>query len=184
MRSIRRALAATAAGLAVAAGSIAVAGPAAAADPGCVGLPSVPAAYVCVVELNPTNALPVVGTPTIPVTVPAVCYYLSCTDPKVVNVPVPTISENGGYVAVIAYKGQVYYIGTGTGPVLTMVTDTVNLVVDTVNNTLNGLPSTDEVFQQVYDKVHVYYYNACRTLNRDIYKYVPNSNIELDCYYI
>jgi hypothetical protein len=111
---LRRALATTVAGLALTAGAVVVAGPAAATGEGCIGLPSVPAAFVCVVSLTPENAVPTVTTANVPVTVPEVCYYVSCTGPKTVQVPVPGATLNSGYVAVVRYKNVDYPIGVGT----------------------------------------------------------------------
>jgi hypothetical protein len=114
MRVLTRALATSVAGLALTAGAVVVAGPAAATGEGCVGLPSVPAAYVCVVSLTPANAVPTVTTTYIPVTVPEVCYFVDCTGPTTVQVPVPGATPNSGYVAVIRHNNVDYPIGVGT----------------------------------------------------------------------
>jgi hypothetical protein len=80
------------------------------ADPaGCVGVSSIPEAFVCVVSVTPTNAVPTVGTTGgTPVTVPSVCYFLSCTDPTTVVVPV--VTGGTGSVAVIFYNGSTYVV--------------------------------------------------------------------------
>lgn len=77
---------------------------------GCVGAPDIPGAYVCVVSLTPTNALPTVTTTTVPVTVPRLCYFAGCTDPRTVQVPVPGYTEGSGYVAVLYWNGGYYTI--------------------------------------------------------------------------
>jgi hypothetical protein len=78
----------------------------------CIGLPSIPPAFVCVVSLTPENAIPSIGTSGgTDVTVPAVCYYLDCTEPTTTTVPTPTIS-GGGSIAVISYNGSTYTVAS------------------------------------------------------------------------
>jgi hypothetical protein len=182
MRVVTRALATTVAGLALTTGAVVAAAPASAAPvgPGCVGLPSVPAAYVCVVSIDPANAVPNVTTTNFPVQVPAVCYYVDCTDPTTVNVPVPGYSDKTGYVAVITYNGQTYSIGAGVGSTLTTVTDLVTFALGAVNDTVNGLPST----QELYDTAIAVWYQRCGTLNTTIHKVTLLRDVDIDCYFI
>lgn len=160
MRSIRRVLAATAAGVAMTAASIAVAGPAAASPEdgkGCAGFPAVPASYVCIISATPANALPTTTTSYIPVTVPAACYVADCTDPTTVQVPVPGAGLNNGDVAVLWYQGTHYPIGVALGgQVLTLAQDTIRLVGNTVNGVLQDLPTTTELLQAVVRAVQPY----------------------------
>jgi hypothetical protein len=114
MRTLNRVLATTVAGLALTTGAVVTAGPAAAAGEGCIGLPSVPAAFVCVVSLTPANAVPTVTSTNIPVTVPEVCYYVACSGPTTVQVPLPGATPNSGYVAVIRHNNVDYPIGLGS----------------------------------------------------------------------
>lgn len=82
----------------------------AAADPisgGCVGLPSQPAAFVCIYNIDPEAAPPGVGEGSPIATIPAVCYFLGCTEPT--DVPVPTVEGSGTY-AVVYYNGQSYEV--------------------------------------------------------------------------
>lgn len=171
MRSIRRLLTATAVGVAMTAGTIAVAGPAVASPEdgkGCVGTPTLPAAYVCLISANPANALPTVTSTPVQVPVPEICYFLDCTDPTSVPVPVPSAGLNNGDIAVVWYRGVYYPIGiavagqvvaiansaiqlavtTVNGAVAT-VNGTVNGTVATVNGIVRGLPSSTEVLQTV-----------------------------------
>lgn len=92
---------------------------------GCIGLPDVPTAYVCVVSLTPTAVVPTVTTSSIPVTVPRFCYVAGCTSATTVNVPVPGATPSTGNVAVIWYRGTSYPIGFGTGPVVQAIVDGV-----------------------------------------------------------
>jgi hypothetical protein len=159
MRSIRRLLTATAVGVAMTAATIAV-GPAAASPEdgqGCVGTPTIPAAYVCVISLTPTNAVPTVTTSYVPVGVPSICYFLDCTDPTTVNVPIPGATVNNGDVAVLWYGGQYYPIGVGAaGVIVPIVQSAINLalqtaggVVTTVNDIVNDLPTTGQILSEL-----------------------------------
>jgi hypothetical protein len=147
MKIMRRALATTVAGLALAAATIAVAAPAS-ADPGngqgCVGTAAVPASYICVIAVTPANAVPTVTTTnTIPVSVPSICYFVGCTAPTTVAVPVPGVAPGSGYVAVLWYQGQTYPIAAGTGAVpLPLIMSTVTLVEGTALGVVNGLKPT------------------------------------------
>ncbi len=132
MRSIRRAVTAVATAAALTVAGAGLATPAH-ADPtdgkGCVGLPTVPVTYVCVISLTPTNAVPTTTTTYIPVNVPPVCYFLDCTDPTTVNVPVPGVSEGSGQVAVLYHNGVYYPIGVGSSGIIATVNDAVDLGV-------------------------------------------------------
>ena len=119
---------------------------------GCVGTPTIPGAYVCVISLTPTSALPTVTTSSVPVPVPPVCYFLDCTDPTTVNVPVPGLTPGSGTVAVLWYQGRHYPIAAGTdqlvaivGQVVTTAVQIANGVVTDVNEVLAGLPTSDEL---------------------------------------
>jgi len=82
----------------------------AAADPipgGCIGLPSEPAAFVCIEYIDPEAAPPGPGSGGTLATVPAVCYFLGCTAPT--EVPAPGIEGSGTY-AVVHYNGQTYTV--------------------------------------------------------------------------
>lgn len=92
---------------------------------GCIGLPDVPAAFVCVISVTPTAVAPTVTTSSIPVTVPRFCYLAGCTSPTTVNVPVPGVTPSTGNVAVIWYRGTNYPIGYGTGAVVQPIVDGV-----------------------------------------------------------
>jgi hypothetical protein len=164
MRSIRRLLTATAVSVAIAAGTIAAVPAAAGPEDGegCVGLPSVPAAYVCVISLTPGNAVPNVTTTTIPVTVPEVCYFLDCAGPTTVPVPIPGASANENAIAVIYYNGQYVPIGLGTvGTLLPIVNGAVTLAVDTA---LGAVETAGEVLANLEDRVQPY----VDLLNREI----------------
>jgi hypothetical protein len=159
MRVLDRALATTVAGLALTAGAVVVAGPAAATGEGCVGLPSVPAAYVCVVALSPENAVPAVTSTNVPVTVPEVCYYVSCTGPKTVQVPVPGATPNSGYLAVLRYQGVDYPVGVGTaGGAYQAILDAGQTVVELADGVVRyvldnvpPVPTVGEIKGVVYD---------------------------------
>ena len=130
MRSVRRAVTAVATAAALTLAGAGLATPAH-ADPadgkGCVGLPTVPVTYVCVISATPTNAVPTTTTSYIPVAVPPVCYFLDCTDATTVNVPVPGVTEGSGQVAVIYHNGVYYPIGIGSGGIIATVGDAVDL---------------------------------------------------------
>ncbi len=166
MRSLTRALAAVATTAALTVAGLAAGGPAY-ADPsngeGCAGLPSIPATYVCVIEVTPTNALPSTYSTPVPVDVPKVCYVAGCTDPAPVNVPVPGLTPGSGQVAVLWYQGQYIPVAAGTGTLLSLVDDVIDLAnggagtvlgiangaVATVNGVLDGLPSVSEIRSMV-----------------------------------
>jgi hypothetical protein len=182
MRTLHRALATTVAGLALTTGAVVAAGPAAATGEGCIGLPSVPAAYVCVVSLTPANAVPTVTSTNIPVTVPEVCYYVACSGPTTVQVPVPGATPNSGYVAVIRHNNVDYPIGVGSvGSVyqailsvaqqaLVLANNGVALVLDTygtVSQIANGwvqyvqdnippVPTVSQIRNTVYGIIDTY----------------------------
>lgn len=98
---------------------------------GCVGTPTIPLTYVCVVSLTPTNAVPDVAVTTyVPVDVPPICYFLDCTEPTTVNVPVPTVTPGSGWVAVLYHDGTYYPIAVSTEGVQTVLAEVVELVRD------------------------------------------------------
>jgi hypothetical protein len=151
----RRALAPLTA-LAFAAAGLAVAGPAAAAGEGCAGLPEMPQAYVCVVELNPGAVAPDVTTTPVPVRVPPVCYVAGCTAPTVVNVPVPGASAGSGNVAVLYYQGTYYPIGIGLDVVWPLVQDVLIVAGDavgTIQGVLDSVPTAGEILRAVHEIV-------------------------------
>lgn len=116
MRLLRSALV-TAATAAVA--TVAAAMPATAAPPiGCYGLPSVPAAFVCVVSFTPGEALPGASS----VTVPAVCAG-DCYGPFTVGIP--SGGSGSGRVAVVTYNGNTYGVVVGQFPDIPDVPDLV-----------------------------------------------------------
>jgi hypothetical protein len=161
MRSLTRLLATTVAGLAVAAGTVVAATPAQATGEGCVGVPSVPAAYVCVVSLTPTNAVPTVTSTPYTVTVPSVCYYLGCTGDKPVTVPIPGVAEGSGQIALLYYNGVYYPIAVSSGGVVATVGTVVQLVGDTAANAV---------------------YKACNTVNNVTYKYLHEYLLACEIY--
>jgi hypothetical protein len=166
MRSIRRAVTAVATAAALTVAGAGLATPAH-ADPtdgkGCVGLPTVPVTYVCVISVTPTNALPTTTTTSIPVAVPQICYFLDCTDPTTVNVPVPGVSEGSGQVAVIYHNGVYYPIGIGSSGIIATVNDVVDLGVGVAGLALSTIfdverlvvdtagPTIDSVFATADD---------------------------------
>lgn len=80
---------------------------------GCVGLPSVPEAYVCIVSWTPENAVPTVTPGSETVWLPEVCVF-TCIGPTPVTVP--GISPNSGTIAVVRYRDQDYSISTSSVP--------------------------------------------------------------------
>lgn len=107
MRPIRSVLVSAATAVAA---TVAAAMPAAAAPPvGCYGLPSVPAAFVCVTEFTPGEAVP---GPSV-VTVPAVCAG-DCYGPFTIGVPGG--GSGSGRVAVVTYNGKTYEVIVGELP--------------------------------------------------------------------
>lgn len=157
MRSFRRVLSTSVTALAFTAAGLATAAPAA-ADPGegCVGLPELPAAFVCVVELNPGALVPSVTTTPVPVRVPPVCYLAGCTAPTTVNVPVPNATPGSGNVAVLFYNGTYYPIGAGLDVVWALVEDIQLLaddVVREVDQTLNDLPDVFAILRALQEDV-------------------------------
>jgi len=113
MKRITRTLASAGLGLAIAAGSLATAAPAQAVGEGCYGFPSIPDAYVCVVQVTPANAVPDVNTGTTYVgTIPSFCYGAGCTGDTPVYVPIASVNPEDAPILVVFYKGQTYTIGT------------------------------------------------------------------------
>jgi hypothetical protein len=151
---------------ALVAGGLALAG-SAAADPtdgeGCAGVPSIPAAYVCVIEVTPGGVVPSTSTTSFPVDLPRVCYVAGCTDPAPVNVPVPGASAGNGHVAVLYYNGQYTPVAVGTGElvniggtVLDLAGSAVGIALaeaDDAIDVVQGLPTPDELEQAVVDLV-------------------------------
>lgn len=131
MRLFHRVLATTVASLALASAGVMVAAPASATPEdgkGCVGTPAVPASYICVISATPENVVPSVTTVNVPVSVPSICYFLDCTKPQTVNVPVPNVTPKSGVVAVLWYQGVYYPIGVGTVDEVTrLVWNTIDL---------------------------------------------------------
>lgn len=82
---------------------------------GCIGLPDVPDAFVCVMAFTPENAVPTVTNGTTTVVVPEICVF-ACFGPTPVDVPTAAVVPNSGTVAVIRYKGQDYPITTSSIP--------------------------------------------------------------------
>lgn len=157
MRPSTRAAATALTALVITAGGLVAAVPAA-ADPGegCAGLPEMPAAYVCVVRLRPSEGLPGVEPSPLPVRVPPVCYVAGCTQPTVVNVPVPTTTEPEGYVAVLSYQGTEYPIGIGLDAIWPLVEEVQVLAgnaVGLVTGAVDDLPSAGEILLAVHDIV-------------------------------
>jgi hypothetical protein len=98
-------------------------------DPRCVGFPSIPATYLCVVSVTPENALPSTAAgPT--VIVPAFCYVIGCQPDT--PVPTTTVVPSDQPVLVFTYNGQTYEIPS-SGPL-------VNL--DQAATALNGALAT------------------------------------------
>lgn len=92
---------------------------------GCVGFPSLPDTYVCVISVTPGAAVPTTTTSTIPVTVPRFCYVADCVGPTTVSVPVPGVQPGSGVVAQLWYKGQYIPIAVGTVPTTPSLNDVV-----------------------------------------------------------
>lgn len=144
MRLAIRALAATAATLALSTVAVTLAAPASATPEdgkGCAGLPAVPQSYVCVISATPGNAVPTTTTTTIPVAVPRICYVADCTGPTTVGVPVPGVQPGTSAVAVLWYQGVTYPIAVGQVPSLELVQPYVTLVTGTVNTALTTATS-------------------------------------------
>lgn len=142
MRVLQRAVATAVASLAFATAGVVAAAPASATPEdgkGCVGTPAIPASYVCVISLTPEVLVPELTTTTVPVTVPSVCYFLDCTQPTTVNVPVPGVTPRSGVVAVLWYQGTYYPIGVGTiDDVWKVLVDTLDFVNGVVRNLDEG----------------------------------------------
>lgn len=137
MRVLPRAVATAVASLAFATVGVVAAAPASATPEdgkGCVGTPAIPASYVCVISVTPETVVPELTTTTVPVTVPSVCYFLDCTQPTTVNVPVPGVTPRSGVVAVLWYQGTYYPIGVGTIDVWKVLADTLDFVNGVVKN--------------------------------------------------
>lgn len=150
MRLIRTSLAALTATVALSALTVSPA----VADPddgeGCVGVPTIQAAYVCVISATPENALPSLTTSSIPVPVPPVCYFLDCTEPTTVQVPVPGASQGSGTVIVLWHNGVYYPIALTSGGVVTTLLDTVDLAVGVAETYAAAVVS---LYQQTYGTV-------------------------------
>lgn len=170
MRVLQRVLATTVATLALAAAGATVAVPANASPEdgkGCVGSPSIPASYVCVISVTPENVTPGVTTTMVPVTVPSVCYFLDCTAATTVDVPVPNVTPRSGVVAVLWYQGVYYPIAVGTVDAMKLLADTIDLAtgvaytalgivqreadaaIATVQGIVDGLPSVGEILDAI-----------------------------------
>lgn len=127
---LKRLLTTTVAGAALAAGSLSVAAPAHAGPgdgQGCVGTPTIPLTYVCVISVDPKPLLPNVTITPVPVTVPPICYFAGCTTATTVNVPIPNVSKGSGGNVVVLWHNGVYY------PIAVEVDGLVRTVVETVN---------------------------------------------------
>lgn len=136
MRVFQRAVATVVAGLAFATAGVVAAAPASASPEdgkGCVGSPQLPATYVCVISVTPENVVPSVSTTNVPVTVPSVCYFLDCTEPTTVDVPVPNVTPRSGVVAVLWYQGVYYPIAVGQVDAMQLLADTINFANGVVN---------------------------------------------------
>ena len=98
------------------------AGAAQAAPPeGCTGFPEIPEAYVCIEQFTPANAVPTVTQgPGQTVLVPAFCAFSQCVGPTPVTVPGLSISQGGGSVAVVHYRGQTYTVPGAVVPAFTI----------------------------------------------------------------
>lgn len=91
---------------------LSLSGGAAHADPpeGCVGLPSVPEAFVCITQWSPENAVPAVTPgPGQTVVVPEFCVF-ECVGPTPVTVPNVVVTQGDGVVAVIEYDGTTHTV--------------------------------------------------------------------------
>jgi hypothetical protein len=166
MRFTRRALAATAATLALTAGTFAGSASATPEDgKGCVGLPSNHAVYVCVISITPTNALPTNTSTPLDIPVPEVCYFLECTDATKVTVPVPGVTEGSGQVATLWHNDHYYPIAVGSAGVLDLVVDAVDLALGT--------------YQSAYDTVWREYGDAIDLANEE-YDYVVSQVNDLN----
>lgn len=117
---------------------------------GCVGVPTIQAAYVCVISATPENALPSLTTSSIPVPVPPVCYFLDCTEPTTVHVPVPGASQGSGNVIVLWHNGVYYPIALTSGGVVTTLLDTVDLAGGVAETYAAAVVS---LYQQTYQTV-------------------------------
>lgn len=107
MRIVTRTL--TAAGLTAATtAAVLSAGVTPAGAENCVGLPTVPVTYVCLVSLEPTNALPTVDPNGGEVIVPSFCYLVGCTGDQPVSTP--EVVFNDGTVIVATWNGNTYTV--------------------------------------------------------------------------
>jgi hypothetical protein len=109
---------------------LAPAAPASAVGEGCLGFPSIPEAYVCVVTLDPTAALPGTSSGSYPVTVPEFCYLAGCVPARTVYVPVPGTSSGSGYVAVLYYRGEYYSVGVWGPTHVPTTAELIDLLLD------------------------------------------------------
>lgn len=109
--------------------------PAAAENEGCVGFPSIPATFLCIVDTEPTNATPDPG-PDQPVHIPELCYFIDCIPAQDRNVP--TFQPSGDPVLVFTYMGTTYSLPGPTpsvdpAPIVAKLNDSLNNVGVTVN---------------------------------------------------
>lgn len=143
MRILRRAIAVTAVALTMTALAVAPASASPEDGEGCVGFPSLPDTYVCVISVTPGNVVPTTTTATIPVTVPRFCYVADCLGPTTVNVPVPGVQPGSGVVAQLWYKGQYIPIAVGTVPSIPSI--------PSIPSVPGGIPTVDDALDLVID---------------------------------
>lgn len=93
---------------------------------GCVGTPTIPATYVCIITVDAGGVLPTVTTTPMTVTVPPVCYLAGCTAPTPVNVPIPSVSEGSGAVLVLWHQGKYYPFAVSSGGVVSTLVGAIN----------------------------------------------------------
>jgi hypothetical protein len=125
-------------------------GPATATPPeGCVGFSSIPAAYVCITQFTPENAVPTVAPgPGQTYTIPEFCVF-DCFGPTPVIVPDVVVTQGSGVVAVVQYKGQTY---TVTVPPLRSVPGTVAQAQQQISAAVTTVLTTaGQVQQQTED---------------------------------
>jgi len=134
---------------------------------GCVGVPSVPAAYACVTEWSPENAVPDVRPgPGQTVEIPEVCAF-QCFGPTPVTVPDVDVTPGHGAVVAVSHNGSTYAVGGPSGSFSAVANvpcygcgDSVATLTGTFSGTLNGV---------AYD-------NASMSAN-----YVSNASTGPDC---
>jgi hypothetical protein len=77
---------------------------------GCVGLPATPAAYVCITQFTPANAVPFVAPGSGQTyTIPEFCVF-DCFGPTPITVPDVVVTEGSGIIATIVYNGSTYTV--------------------------------------------------------------------------